>query len=1612
MIMRGWGTLWLRRSVAGLLMAGLSASALYADILRFDYPRMPAEAAAAMAVVAPAPAKSLTVPRCAQPPVLDGKLDDPAWRDAVMVRDLSINSPLTRFWVCYDDRALYVAVECTEVPGRARKVETWPRDGRAYSDDCIECWFHPIGAPAWFQFVVNAANSFYDSREEDKEYDPQWSHATRQEKGEWTLEMAIPRAALGLSTGWVSPIGFNLGRNLPGYETRSWFDEWGATQQAVLVLQGMAPTTAVKAETARPPRPRQNPPGETLLLSGQALVANFARLAARPEDRWIEVQLFADVKRPLKESRLTATLTALDGKPIASQSVTPEQYGARLCIDLREANASAANLLVQLFEGAEETGRAATRLSLLPTPPAATGRVPLTVDVPEGFDPTAPWPVAFGVPFPAGILWDLNHVRLVDKDGKEIPHQKEIAARWAPEGAIKWVRFETSVSGAQGCQMEIQPSTPPAPAMPVQVKADNDQVTLTIGAVQYLLGKGPSPVVEVRRDGKPIATSKNARGLYVIDQTGRAGTASPEGETLKVESSGPVAACVRLEGDYRDLAGKPMARHITRLEAFAGQPFLKITHTLVLTQDSNEVWFKDIGWEFAVTPGANPQALFGLHRDKPAESVTHPLTGVKSAYMLQDRHYRFVLSNSPARPEDTHFSVVSTDTAGKATTVREGSECGDWAMLQGANGALMIGCRDASRQHPKEFELSADKFVLRLFSGRAGEELDFRAPALAKRWNLRKWMDITPKYNFLGMETKPLDEIFAEFLKTPSNAAGWSKTHDLLLAPLAAPDAVTAAPRLGGALLNPVYVHLDPKWVYRTEALGPLHPKDTERFPQAEDVLDRTLEVWKGQAVSAGLYGFIDYGTGPYPFPSGPDPAMARWNYSYDLRTHLLLLYARSGDRSLREFALRSNRVFLDGNYAHWNAPNKIKGMWLNKRGPEYGIGRAALPFYWETTTETDNAGSATVDHILSLYYLTGDRRARECVEECFAATKSLWNLKFATQRQMFPLRLFHTLVQGYAFTGDPDYAALARASLDVLYDPQTELLMNPVGRYAETYKISQDLLVLINAWNLLGDPRLYDMAARQSRYLLDNSLGQLVRYNSAQGLVASFLWRQKRDPFAAQDATLILGQIGTFYDPEKNQIINVRDIPFAAARVRAMTEGLWGCEDAIERSNVDRKPLASWAGAQWMDPGYIVVRKTSMNPIEMRCVEIYRDALDAIQLTALEAKPGEWGTDLNSLATIFDAGATVRIEKYAPKGAYKLSGRSFVMAGDRSPMVVYAPGYWRPLPAMRPAARVYFKVPEKSEKAQIFFEGPTQLFDPTGKAMQEGKTLTGWVDLPADKPGLWSCRCDTNKLLRVRNLPPFFALNDPALYFEPPIAWSREEIPPAQAAPTEQFVPGAIATPKNQALNVTAAHPFELAAGEAHLSGDGTRFLPFRQGTIEFFYQPFWSAFDADGAWRQLMTMKTNKGDDWKMDYYNGGSLIYTVGGTLAVTGTPQTSYLDCRASPVLFERGRWVHLAMTWGPLPGPAGQEPLEMTVYVNGRPGSGVAYAGALPSGIPTRLLLMAGGAYDELRISDVRRYSGPFTPPARDTEFQPDDHTRALFHFNGDDRPLGTAVRAP
>ncbi|HIE52743.1 MAG TPA: hypothetical protein EYP85_13395 [Armatimonadetes bacterium] len=142
------------------------------------------------------------------PPKIDGQLSDAAWQQAVRLEPFvpllalaeSVRAQTTAR-VVYDQRALYLAVWCQEPRPERMQVVGKQHDDDLWQGDDVE---FVISAPGqkvpFFHFMVNPANVFWDSinrgQQEDRSYDPEWQHAARVEKEAWTVEMAIPWAAL------------------------------------------------------------------------------------------------------------------------------------------------------------------------------------------------------------------------------------------------------------------------------------------------------------------------------------------------------------------------------------------------------------------------------------------------------------------------------------------------------------------------------------------------------------------------------------------------------------------------------------------------------------------------------------------------------------------------------------------------------------------------------------------------------------------------------------------------------------------------------------------------------------------------------------------------------------------------------------------------------------------------------------------------------------------------------------------------------------------------------------------------------------------------------------------------------------------------------------------------------------------------------------------------------------------------------------------------------------------------------------------------------------------------------------------------------------------------
>jgi hypothetical protein len=140
-------------------------------------------------------------------PVIDGKLDDPAWKQAVALDDFQImgrNIPATNKTTAkllYDDKGIYIAFDCKRAEGIIRPNPVKRDDSKFYSgNDTAEVFFSYFPNPnqrTW-HISINPDNSKWDGMIGNSRYNFEWPSATKvaPDKKSWTAEIEIPFSAL------------------------------------------------------------------------------------------------------------------------------------------------------------------------------------------------------------------------------------------------------------------------------------------------------------------------------------------------------------------------------------------------------------------------------------------------------------------------------------------------------------------------------------------------------------------------------------------------------------------------------------------------------------------------------------------------------------------------------------------------------------------------------------------------------------------------------------------------------------------------------------------------------------------------------------------------------------------------------------------------------------------------------------------------------------------------------------------------------------------------------------------------------------------------------------------------------------------------------------------------------------------------------------------------------------------------------------------------------------------------------------------------------------------------------------------------------------------------
>ena len=146
----------------------------------------------------------------ATPPVIDGDLSDAAWASAAKADTFidrqrgTFAADQTTAYICYDDRAIYVAFRCTDSQPAAIVARETIRDSRysnwrGPSEDSVEVVFDFFNSHRWddlTRFSVNAIGTpsarLGGGRAGKMEWKGEWEGAARRTSFGWTAEMRIP----------------------------------------------------------------------------------------------------------------------------------------------------------------------------------------------------------------------------------------------------------------------------------------------------------------------------------------------------------------------------------------------------------------------------------------------------------------------------------------------------------------------------------------------------------------------------------------------------------------------------------------------------------------------------------------------------------------------------------------------------------------------------------------------------------------------------------------------------------------------------------------------------------------------------------------------------------------------------------------------------------------------------------------------------------------------------------------------------------------------------------------------------------------------------------------------------------------------------------------------------------------------------------------------------------------------------------------------------------------------------------------------------------------------------------------------------------------------------
>lgn len=686
---------------------------------------------------------------------------------------------------------------------------------------------------------------------------------------------------------------------------------------------------------------------------------------------------------------------------------------------------------------------------LLAASGAAQGKsIPIVVDsvVP---DPRPATPVKFGVPFPRGAmpLGEVPNVRVVDGEGKVVPHQARVTATWNPDGSegVRWLLVDTLVDKGRTYVLRFnETNVLPSSPLPAVATEKGDVIAIDTGPIAGVVPrKGARLFERLEAMGAPIGITPESggpmafNGFYIEHETKGIFRADLDTDaTVILEETGPIRATLKVDGWYVNTAGEKFCRYSIRLHFFRGRQDIKVEHTFIYTGISDEDRLRSVSLQLNRTTPARSKNVLGVVGGDNLLVPNAIFDAPSPAYFVQDQSER------------DRFDYVMHYGAGNQTKMTDRG--GGWMSTRQTVCTTDIAIRDAWQQYPYEFEI--DQGTVRVhFWPRHGRLID-------TSWDGYWWQLTDRQKRYLANEKlhKETDlEVWMSRLRKTTSATGAAKTHELWLSFTGEADNAFPAIRhrhngsLAREVAYPVLAHADVEWMCASRALDflPQAPRNVELFRDEENYLQALLKMVQDSTAANNFYGWWDWGAyhqhlgigvrnprpGTYADDAGMEPWLrARPRSHYGWGGLQWLQYLRTGRREWLRYAQTYTLYSADRAHVHHTGNKKIAGT-------EYHYDNSEVP--WLGGYHRDPGGSITAsnlqgkDDYLYEYWLTGDRRPYDVLllwgnmildDFAHGGKWGTWNkLEVGNDVRNCGMNL-HRVMMLYQATWDPRYLQLA----------------------------------------------------------------------------------------------------------------------------------------------------------------------------------------------------------------------------------------------------------------------------------------------------------------------------------------------------------------------------------------------------------------------------------------------------------------------------------------------------------------------------------------------------------------------------------------------------------